>query len=214
MAPRATFPSPPPRLDAEATFEALQRLGTTVEDTRLLAGELDYRTDVLEGVQAYGSAVMSKNQWILNGNYLPFDIQIGAPKGVTPFALGDGAGYILHSAGLWRVDGYVLVGTHEFGRNGPNWCDLDIVVLRPDGSEYARRKFFTVMPENEERTLGGSHSFVVPGPGYRVILWGNTGRWRKYIGGALFSSFAVTKYGTEVAAAPPQQVPDSPAPPG
>lgn len=204
------FPPPAGGPDVEATFEALGRLGATVEDTRLLADNVNGRTSVLEGVQAFGQSVMSNNKWIQNGNYLPFRIFVGELKGVTPYYRGtDGCGFTMLSPGLWRVDAYVLIGTHEVIFTGGDWCDLDIILFDAAGNERQRKRFLEILPEGTERTIGGSHPFVVPEPGWSVIAYGNTGRWRKYRGGALFSSFAVTKYGHEVSALPPQTVPDS-----
>lgn len=210
---RAVMPKPPARLDDEATYAAYRRFGDMTRDSKDGVDDLQYRTNLLEGVQAFGSAVMSKNRWITGGQFLPFDIFVGELKGVSPSYRGeDGCGFTLHSAGLWRVDTYLLIGTHEAIFSGANWCDLDVILYLPDGTEYGRKRFYQSLPEGTERTIGGTHPFIVPEPGCTVHAYGNTGRWRKYRGGSLFSSFSVTKYGLETSALPPETVPDSPAP--
>lgn len=209
----AVFPSPTGRLDDEGTYEAFRRFGDMTRDSAEGVADLGYRTGLLEGVQAFGTAHMSKNRWITNGNYLPFDIFVGELKGVSPYYRGhDGCGFTLHSPGLWRVDALVKCGTHEIAFTGPHWCDLDIILYLPNGEEYGRKRFHTVPSEGTEETLGGTHPFVAPEPGCHVIAYGNSGRWRKFHGGALNSTLAVTKYGHEISALPPQTVPDSERP--
>jgi len=202
----AVFPQVPQRLDYEATYEALQRLGGTVEDSRLGLADLRYRTDLLEGVVAYGNTSMSKNAFIMGEKWLPFNAQIGPLKGVRIVPWGNGYGYELLSQGLWRVDVTVTVWNTIY--TGDNWNDLDIAVFRPGAgvSEDHRKRFMARADENSRVTIHGVHSFVIPEPGYRVVAMGRTGRWRRYQGGTLWSTFSINKWDNNTTAMPPSEV--------
>lgn len=212
----AVFPRPPARLDSEATVQALGRLGKVAEDSRIGVDELRARTDLLEGVVAYGNTSMDRNEWIVisdanDGRYLPFSLQVGPMKGVQLVTRGQiGVGYRLLSKGVWRVDALVEVWDTSF--TGGDWADLDVVVFRPDGTEYERKRFNVRAIAEARVSLGGPHSFVVPDPGYEVFCMGRSGKWRRFMGGTLWSTFSVNKWDNGVTAQPPGTVPDGQAP--
>lgn len=199
----AVLPQPPARLDVEATYEALRRLGGTVEDVRT-------RTDVLEGVSAYANTSMSKNAFIQGEKWLPFSSPVGESKGVQLIPWNNGAGYRLLSEGLWRVD--VAVAVWDTIYTGDDWNDLDIVVFRPDGVEDHRKRFMIRAANTSRVTLTGCHSFTTLAPGYTIACLGRTGRWRHYQGGTLWSTFSINKWDNRTPAMPPAEVPDDPEP--
>lgn len=219
----------PQRPDYEATWAELARFGTTAGDAYNVAGsaydgvvDLESRTDLLEGVQGYGNLSAIRNQWVVADNYLPFQQQIGPKKGVNLVTIGSGStsygGFQLITSGLWRVDAYSLVSDTPFG--GANWADLEIEVRRPDHSVYERKRFTIITGANESTvggtsaigTVGGCHSFVAPTAGYMVFVLGRAGRWRRYMGGTLYSTLSINKWDSNVTAQAPGTVGDSPYP--
>lgn len=183
------------------------------------------RTDLLESVVAYGNQVMGLNQWVVSEQFMPFDQQVGPRKGVNVVAKAGpgsnmGYGFQLQSAGLWRVDTYTLVSDTPF--TGQNWADLEILVLRPDHTIYEVKRFTeyiggnvgndTTSGDSSIGTIGGCHSFVAPTSGYMVFVRGRAGRWRRYMGGTLYSQFSINKWDNGVTAQAPGTVGDSEAP--
>ncbi|MFI2216513.1 hypothetical protein ACH47B_06470 [Rhodococcus sp. NPDC019627] len=223
----------PQRPDAEATWAELARFGTTAGDAYNTAGSawdgvvehdgrldgLEGRTDLLEGVVAYGNLSMDKNQWVIEGaghpgRWMPYSQQVGPRKGVNLVTIGAGNdmgnGFQLLSAGLWRVDVFTQVWDTPF--TGNNWADLEIQVLTPTNSIYEVKRFTVDCPEGVHMTIGGPHSFVVPAMGYKVFAVGRAGRWRRFMGGTLYSTFSINKWDNDTYPQAPGTVPDSPAP--
>ncbi|WP_072689253.1 hypothetical protein [Rhodococcus marinonascens] len=198
-------------LDKQKWSDANTEIVSLWTDVNGLGG----RTDLLEGVVAYGNAVMGKNQWLVNSSVpLPFSLTIGPMKGVEQVTTGSGSGFKMLSEGCWRVDVFTLVDGTPF--TGSNDCELDIRVECPDGSEYETKRFVLELGStapgfgtNQKGTIGGPHSFVVPDPDYRVFAIGRSSRWRRYMGGTLYSMFSINKWDTQVTDQAPSEVDDS-----
>lgn len=174
--------------------------------------DLEGRADVLEGVVAYGNMSMTRNEWIIGDTWLPFGQQVGRMKGVTSVAIGSGMGrgFQVESEGLFRVDVVTHIWDTPF--TGNDWNDLDIVVYRPDGVEHERKRYTEMCGNGDHNSIGGPHTFIAPSAGYRVFAQGRAGRWRRYMGGTLHSTFSINKWDAAVTSQAPGTVPDSPAP--
>ncbi|MFC7450563.1 hypothetical protein [Rhodococcus daqingensis] len=173
--------------DLDAGRDQLRRFGSSVEDLR-------GRTSLLEGVVAYGNVSMTRNEWVVGARpILRFGHQVGEMKGVSITPAGDGL--ILESEGCWRVDCHsTAAGT---GFTGDPWVDLDIEIHKPvgtPGDPIFDRKRYTAWLGDGQASVGGPVSFVPPAPGYRVFAFAASARWRRMLGGTLYSQMSVNKW--------------------
>jgi hypothetical protein len=214
---RPAIPYPIPKgVDETAAMESLRRFGYMVSDTAETASqaELDIldirnRTDLLEGVVGYGSVTMSRNEQI--GLITParprlqFGIQVGPMKGVS--VAPNGEGLDLHDEGLWVLNVHTTAESTGFGGNNAVAMQIDVY----DGNNALyRSRAFIANPGSDRGTVGGPFTFVAPGPNYKVRAWVESGRWRGFLGGTLFSMMTANKWDNRTNNAGPQTVPDGP----
>lgn len=217
----------PQRPDYEATYAQLSEVGATLGDSYNIGNAaydgvadhdvvldahgnrlngLEGRTDLLEGVVAYGNLSATRNEWCspLNG-YRPalqFGQQVGPMKGVGN--MGNGA--MLYSKGLWRVDCWVMGDHTTWGGDG--WIAMDIEVRNSNNTLYEQKTFEFDAPGRG--SVGGCHSFVTPAPNYRIHAFVRSGRWRRFLGGTLYSTMSVNKWDNNTTNQAPGTVGDGP----
>lgn len=180
--------------------------GEAVKDTRDGMLDLAGRTDLLEGVRGFCMAYQSLNvnaQWNLGTNTreMPFDKRYGPSLGAEIY----GSGIRLNEAGAWRIDAMVRANDTSF--TGGDGALMDLIVYRPNGSEFLRRRYDAWPGQGIESIYGGS-PIVVEEPGYyiRVETW--TGRWRWWSGGTLYTFLSAVKYDNRPINPGDQKVPD------
>jgi len=176
-------------------------------DTPVQIQSLQDRAQELEGVIGYGNVVMTRNEHIglLDTRpILKFGGQIGRMKGVTIAPGGDGL--VLGSPGLWRADCIIYPDFTNF--TGDPWVIMDLEVHYPQGGLYERKRVRSEIGGGQ--SLVGMLSFTVPDPGYRVHVFVTSGRWRRFLGGTLWSMLSVNKWDTQITPMPPDEVPDGP----
>lgn len=167
--------------------------GEQVKQTNDGMLDLANRTDLLEGVRGFCMAYQTFNvnaEWgLLGGNtrLMPFRGSYGPTKGAHI----EGDGITLDEPGAWRIDS--MVRANNTGYGGGDGTLMDILVYRPDGSEYVRRRFNAWTGQGKESIYGG-FPLVVDGPGYyiRVETW--TSRWRWWAGGTMYTFLSAVKY--------------------
>lgn len=185
-------------------------LFTFRDDTPVQINQLQNRAQELEGVIGYGNVVMSRNEWVDISNPRPilqFGTQVGRMKGVSITPAGDGL--VLGSPGLWRADAICFPDNTVY--TGDNWTVADLEVHYPEsegGGLYDRKRVRSAAGSGT--SLVAVSSFTVPRPGFRVFVFVESGRWRRWLGGSQWSMLSVNKWDTSTAAMPPAEVPDGP----
>lgn len=181
-------------------------------------GQLDItkRTDLLEDVQGYAHAYMTKNinaQWNLGNNwrFLPFDGQLGPAKGAR--VRSDGR-VEMGSKGLWLI--LAKIHGRETSYTGGAAVTLRVRVFAPNGDQYSdsytRGTTMTGVTafasDKDNGSVVTSFPVVVPGPGYyvRVDAWSSAWRW--WDGGTRLSSLSVIKQSNETTNRGQETVPD------
>lgn len=178
-----------------------------IQSRGVLINNLQSTTQKLEGIIGYGAWVMSANHYInivtAPADRVPqFDAQQGPAVGVELYTdplLGNRKITRLKSRGLWEIKAQTCARRTSY--TGDDKVYLDIVVRRPNGSEYYRRASSAVADRDTgdgEVAIKGDLFIVVPDPNYtvHVELW--TGRWRWFYGGSLWSGLSVLKHSSEV----------------
>lgn len=192
-------------------------IGDAIKPIRDGQLDLEHRTDLLEGVQGYAYAYMSKNinaQWSFSDNwrFLPFDGQLGPAVGAR--VRSDGR-VEMGSAGLWTV--YAKIHGRGTSFSGDTSITMRVRVFRPNGNfhseSYVRGTTIgDTGPLNTTFTRPGSlvnvFPVVVPGPGYYVRVDAWTAAWRWWDGGTQLSMLAVLKQSNNVENQGDQTVPD------
>lgn len=181
-------------------------------------GQLDIieRTELLEGVQGYAHAYMTKNinaQWSLGNNwrFLPFDGQLGPAKGAK--VRSDGR-IEMGSKGLWLI--LAKVHGRSTGFSGSGAMTLRVRVYSPSGTlfsdSYTRGTSLTdagaLTSDKWNGSLVTSFPVVVPGAGYYVRVDAWSAAWRWWDGGTQLSSLSVIKQSSETINQGQQEVPD------
>lgn len=160
-------------------------------DTRTDLGNLEDRTQDLEGVIGYSHSYSSGG---ISANPTAGDIKlsmtnvIGSNVGTT-FANG---GVVLASRGLWVAS---LPLTVDFYLAGSMYTNAQIRVYAPDGSLYRQR---IAEADSGERETHFVHlPFTVPTAGYRVEAWCNAAAGRGIKGGSTWNGLSVEKRSLE-----------------
>ena len=163
--------------------------------------DLQNRTDLLEGVQGYAHAYMTKNvnaQWNLGNNWrtMPFDGQVGPSVGAT--VRSDGR-VSMDSKGLWLI--YAKTHGRSTGFTGGGGVTMRVNVYRPDGSAYSSAyvRGTSLVDAGAVVSTYGNVSLVAvvpvvidePGCYVQVDTW--TAAWRWWDGGTQLSSLSVVK---------------------
>ena len=178
--------------------------------------DLQARTDLLEGVQGYAHAYMTKNinaQWNLGNNWrtMPFDGQVGPSVGAT--VRSDGR-VEMGSEGLWLI--YAKTHGRSTGFTGGGGVTMRVNVYRPDGSAYSSAyvRGTSLVDAGAVVSTYGNVSLVAvvpvvidePGCYVRVDTW--TAAWRWWDGGTQLSSLSVVKQSSNTENKGDQTVPD------
>ena len=163
--------------------------------------DLQNRTDLLEGVQGYAHAYMTRNvnaQWSFGNNWrtMPFDGQVGPSVGAT--VRSDGR-VEMGSEGLWLI--YAKTHGRSTGFTGGGGVTMRVNVYRPDGSAYSSAyvRGTSLVDAGAIVSTYGNVSLVAvvpvvidePGCYVRVDTW--TAAWRWWDGGTQLSSLSVVK---------------------
>lgn len=184
-----------------------------IQSRGVLINNLQSTTQKLEGIIGYGSWVASQNKFIGIINNVPervmeFDAQQGPIVGVELYAdplFGNRKIVRLKSEGLWEIKAQTCA--RRTGYTGSDKVYLDIVVRRPDGSEFYRRASSALAHKDDgginpvgdgEVAVKGDLFVVVPKKDYTVHVEMWTGRWRWFYGGSLWSGLSVLKHSSEV----------------
>lgn len=160
-------------------------------------GDLQDKTQQLEGVIGYGCRYMSSSPGVnTSPATMPFDTQVGPVVGCE---LMSGGKTKLLSKGLWRFEAQVVFKWAKFA---PPGCFMDIVIRKPDGSEFTRLK--AKAASDEEVTVTNVMPVVVPSAGYtaEVQAWTSGipilgGSWRSIGGGFTTTRFSCFKISDE-----------------
>ena len=178
--------------------------------------DLQNRTDLLEGVQGYAHAYMTKNvnaQWSFGNNWrtMPFDGQVGPSVGAT--VRSDGR-VEMGSEGLWLI--YAKTHGRSTGFTGGGGVTMRVNVYRPDGSAYSSAyvRGTSLVDAGAIVSTYGNVSLVAvvpvvidePGCYVRVDTW--TAAWRWWDGGTQLSSLSVVKQSSNTENKGSQTVPD------
>ena len=178
--------------------------------------DLQNRTDLLEGVQGYAHAYMTKNvnaQWNLGNNWrtMPFDGQVGPSVGAT--VRSDGR-VEMGSEGLWLI--YAKTHGRSTGFTGGGGVTMRVNVYRPDGSAYSSAyvRGTSLVDAGAVSSTYGNVSLVAvvpvvidePGCYAQVDTW--TAAWRWWDGGTQLSSLSVVKQSSSTENKGSQTVPD------
>lgn len=178
--------------------------------------DLQNRTDLLEGVQGYAHAYMTKNinaQWNLGNNWrtMPFDGQVGPAVGAT--VRSDGR-VSMDSVGLWLI--YAKTHGRSTGFTGGGGVTMRVNVYRPDGSAYSSAyvRGTSLVDAGAVISTYGNVSLVAvvpvvidePGCYVQVDTW--TAAWRWWDGGTQLSSLSVVKQSSNTENKGEQTVPD------
>ena len=178
--------------------------------------DLQNRTDLLEGVQGYAHAYMTKNvnaQWNLGNNWrtMPFDGQVGPSVGAT--VRSDGR-VSMDSKGLWLI--YAKTHGRSTGFTGGGGVTMRVNVYRPDGSAYSSAyvRGTSLVDAGAVVSTYGNVSLVAvvpvvidePGCYVQVDTW--TAAWRWWDGGTQLSSLSVVKQSSSTENKGSQTVPD------
>lgn len=166
--------------------------GEQVKQTNDGMLSLATRTDFLEGVRGFCMAYQTLNintAWSLaeNVRQMPFNGAYGPAKGAHI----EGNGITLDEAGAWRIDSIVRANSTDF--TGSDGTLMDIIVYKPNGTEYVRHRFDSWTGTGVESIYGG-FPIVIDEAGYyiRVETW--TGRWRWWTGGTMYTFLSAVKY--------------------
>lgn len=168
-----------------------------VDDHEYKIGDLQDKTQVLQGVIGYGCRYMSSSPGInTNPTTMPFDMQVGPAVGVT---MRSGGQIRFNSKGLWRCEAQVrFLGAPS----APPDCYMDIVIRTPGGAEFTRLK--AMSSSDHEITVTNVMPVVIPEAGYtaEVQAWTSRlpvlGNWRGIGGGFSTTRFSVFKISSEV----------------
>lgn len=207
--------------DAGNIFEGDQEIADAkqmIEDAQLA---LTDRLDLLEGVEAYAHAYMSRNrnaEWSV-GNWrdLPFDAALGPARGaLVDASLG---GIVLGSEGLWTL--YVRATARATGFQGGGGVRMDVSVHNPDGSirtqhviEGTSLRGTGIASERYGAvTLQATFPVVVDIPGCYVTVRCFAEAWRWWDGGTRWSSMSALKHSSSPENPGQDTVPDETAPP-
>ena len=178
--------------------------------------DLQNRTDLLEGVQGYAHAYMTRNvnaQWSFGNNWrtMPFDGQVGPSVGAT--VRSDGR-VEMGSEGLWLI--YAKTHGRSTGFTGGGGVTMRVNVYRPDGSAYSSAyvRGTSLADAGAIVSTYGNVSLVAvvpvvidePGCYVRVDTW--TAAWRWWDGGTQLSSLSVVKQSSSTENKGSQTVPD------
>ena len=200
-------------------FKELQEVAPKKETIdRLVASEQDlkHRTDLLEGVQGYAHAYMTKNinaQWNLGNNWrmMPFNGQVGPSVGAS--VRSDGR-VEMGSPGLWMI--YAKLHARSTNYTGGGGISLRLRVYRPSGALYHESyvRGTTLVDLGVVTTTVGSGSLVsvvpvvVDEPGCYVQVDAWTAAWRWWDGGTQLSSLSGVKQSSNVDNKGSQTVPE------
>lgn len=174
--------------------------------------DLQNRTDLLEGVQGYAHAYMTKNinaQWSLGDNWrtMPFDGQVGPSVGAT--VRSDGR-VEMGSEGLWLI--YAKTHGRATGFTGGGGVTMRVNVYRPNGSVYSsayvRGTSLVDAVAYGNVSLVGVVPAVIDEPGCYVQVDTWTAAWRWWDGGTQLSSLSVVKQSSNTENKGSQTVPD------
>lgn len=168
-----------------------------VDDHEDAIGDLQDKTQVLEGVIGYGCRYMSSSPGVnTSASVMPFNTQVGPAVGVD---LIGGGRFQLKSKGLWRLEAQCYFQTASLA---PPRCYMDIVVRTPGGSEFARLK--AMGSTDQGLTVTNVMPVVVPAADYTVEVQAWTsglpligGSWRSIGGGLGTTRFSVFKISDE-----------------
>lgn len=172
---------------------------------------LNDRVQLLDGVRGFCMAYQSLNINAAWGNggtrRLPFNRQYGPAKGAEIH----GDGIRLNEAGAWRLDAMVRArGTAFTGADG---ALMDIIVERPDGTEFLRSRY-DAWPGTGTESIYGGRPLVVDEPGFKVRVEVWSGRWRWWDGGDMFTFLSAVKYDNRATNSGQNTVPDETEPTG
>ena len=178
--------------------------------------DLQNRTELLEGVQGYAHAYMTKNvnaQWSLNSNWrtMPFDGQVGPSVGAT--VRSDGR-VEMGSKGLWLI--YAKTHGRATGFTGDGGVTMRVNVYRPNGSIYSSAYVRgtslvdagAIVSVYGNVSLVGVVPVVIDEPGCYVQVDTWTAAWRWWDGGTQLSSLSVVKQSSNTENKGSQTVPD------
>lgn len=167
-----------------------------VDNHESYLGDLQDRTQNLEGVIGYGCRYMSSSPGVTTTkSTMPFDTNVGPMVGVTPLS---GGRFRLDSKGLWRFESQLRFWGAALA---PPECFMDILIRKPDGSEFARLS--AIASSSNEITVTNVMPVVVPTAGYtaEVQAWTSAlpvlGTWRGIGGGLGTTRFSVFKISSE-----------------
>lgn len=160
-------------------------------------GDLQDKTQALEGVIGYGCRYMSTGAGVQTSPAtLNFDTQVGPALGVT---LLSGGKYRLNSKGLWRFESQVIFNDSKWS---PPRCYMDIVIKDTSGNEFARLKALAV--SDAPITVTNVMPVVIPAAGYtaEVQAWTSSlpligAAWRTIGSGLSYTRFSVFKISSE-----------------
>lgn len=180
---------------------AIGVLGGSFEDFFNMFGQppiiqdMQDSTQKFEGIQVYGARYMPSNMTpTSNLTRAPFTGNIHEGVGVTY----SGSEIILNSRGLFKADAQSFFSWITLGGSG---CYMDIVVRRPNGTEFSRKP--AIQRATNTVTVFNSHTFGVPEAGYRLsvelaadpsVVGTDT---RAILGGKGYTSLVVNKWSNE-----------------
>lgn len=180
----------------------LQEFGENYRDGQL---DLNGRLDLLEGVQGYGAAYMTKNPAVVSGaTRMPFTGQFGPLKGVRILA---GGGLLLESKGLWQISATTLAKSTVFG--GGDETVMYLSVRYPGGAIFSEVPDVK-RPGGARLTHHMTAPFVIPDPNFEVQVWVTSAKWRNFAGGTLYSRLSAIKHDNRVVATGTPDYPDEP----
>lgn len=180
------------------------------------ADGLKDRLDLLEGVQGYAHAYMSKNinaAWSLGDNWrtMPFDAQVGPSLGATVQPNGR---VRMDSEGLWLIFAKTYGQATSFTGGGA--VTMRVRVYRPGGDIHHESfvRGTSLVDSGAIASTYGNISLVetvpvvvdVPGCWVRVDTW--TAAWRWWSGGTQLSSLSVLKQSSNVTSPGQSTVPN------
>lgn len=156
--------------------------------------ELKNRLDLLEGVQGYCAAFQGWNvnaEWGQGGyRWLPYDEQLGPAKNMHVDTY-EGE-IILHTPGMFVA--YAKAHARSTSYGGNDYVYLDVIVMRPNGTEFTYTHVEKHVPRNHHQTIFVAWPFVVDFPGARVAVEAYSDNWRWWDGGTTRSTLHVIQH--------------------
>lgn len=168
-----------------------------VDEHDYAIGDLQDKTQQLEGVIGYGCRYMSSSPGVsTTPTTMPFNTQVGPVLGCE---LQSGGRTKLLSKGLWRFEAQCRFTTAKWA---PPACYMDIVIRDTSGNEFTRLK--AMISTDDEVTVTNVMPVVVPAAGYtaEVQAWTSRipiigGSWRAIGGGFTTTRFSCFKISEE-----------------